>query len=155
MQAKTKADVVKLSKAPALFVRFKSNRCPHCIDSQPEWDSMINLLEGYTLNPGCVVGEIESALADAFKATDSSGEPFNVNGFPAYEFFRKGTRLELEQPERDAASLLKALEGQGFIQRKSNNESTKNKKKIRRSTPTKKSKKGGYKKSRRNRRQRR
>jgi hypothetical protein len=154
MKAKTKADVVKMSRAPALFVRFKSNKCPHCIDSQPEWNSMVNLLKGYTLNPGCVVGEIESALTNAFNATDFSGEPFNVPGFPTYEFFRNGTRLELNQPERDAASLLKALEGQGFIQAKSNNKTT-TKHKLKRITPTKKSKKGGYKKSRRNRRQRR
>ena len=145
MKAKTKADVVKMSRAPALFVRFKSNQCGHCIDSQPEWDSMVNLLKGYTLNAGCVVGEIESALADAFKATNFSGEPFNVMGVPAYEFFRNGTRLEMQQPERDASSLLKVLESQGFIKGKSN--------KTKRST--KKNKKGGYRKSRRNRRQRR
>jgi hypothetical protein len=79
---------------------------------------MVKKLKGYTLAPGCVIGEIESRLSDGFQATNEDGTPFQVGGVPAYEFFENGKRIQLEQPGRDADSLLQALESQAFIQKK-------------------------------------
>jgi len=116
--ARTPSDVKKMSQAPRLFVRFKSDTCPHCVSSQPGWDAMVKKLQGYTLAPGCMVGEIESALADTFQGVNTDGTPFQVGPVPAYEFFENGKRVSLEPPGRDADALMHALKKQNFIRKK-------------------------------------
>jgi len=113
-------DVQKMNRAPYLFVRFKRDSCPHCIDSQPGWNDLAEKLKTHKLKNGYVVGEIEAEgdLMDAFKAMDSNGGPFSVGGVPAYEFFEKGIKKGTPSPGRDAASLFRALEEHGFIEKK-------------------------------------
>jgi len=119
LAARTPSDVQKMSRAPRLFVRFKSATCPHCVTSQPGWDGMVKKLQGYKLAPGCMVGEIESSLAHEFQATNPDGTPFQVGPVPAYEFFRNGKREPFDPPGRDAAALLHVLQSQRFLQKKS------------------------------------
>jgi hypothetical protein len=116
--ARTTSDVKKMSQAPKLFVRFKSDTCPHCVSSQPGWNAMVKKLNGYTMAPGCMVGEVESALADSFQGVNEDGSPFQVGPVPAYEFFVNGKRQPLEQPGRDADALLEALQSQQFLKKR-------------------------------------
>ena len=132
LAAKTPADVRKLSRATRLFVRFKSKTCPHCVTSQPGWDALVKKLNGHKLAPGCVVGEIESALAGDFQCRNEDGTPFQVGGVPAYEFFENGTCVPLEPPGRDAASLMQALQNQNFIDKKEKKGGSRRRKRSRR-----------------------
>ena len=115
---KSRGEVSKMNSAPAVFVRFKSDGCGHCVDSQPMWDDMIRQLSGYAVQPGCIIREVESAFSDAFKALGSDGTAFQIRGVPAYEFFRNGKQLALAPIGRDAGSLLAALQTQNFIKKK-------------------------------------
>jgi thiol-disulfide isomerase/thioredoxin len=117
MKAKTLSDVEKMNEAPKLFVRFKSDTCPHCVISQPDWDEFMKRLKKHKLVPGCVVGEIESALADSFKGTSYDGSPFQVQGVPAYELFRNGKQLRRKPPGRDPDSLMNVLKKEGFLRK--------------------------------------
>ena len=119
----TLADVDEMNKAPHLFVRFKSNNCGFCKDSQPEWDILSKMLSNLTLNPGCLVREIESEFTNAFKGKNADGTAFAVNGVPAYEYFKHGKRVEMPPPSRDAKSLLKLIKKKKFIKQKATRKS--------------------------------
>ena len=111
-------DVAKINNLPAVFIRFKSNSCPHCISSQGMWDNMVKQLSKFIIHPDCTICEIESEFSDAFKALNTDGTAFEVGGVPAYEFFRNGKQLEIAPVGREPAALLKALEKQKFIKKK-------------------------------------
>ena len=120
MKVTTRQDVKRMNNAPKLFVRFKSNTCPHCVNSQAGWDEMTRCVaKDYTMMPGCMLGEIESSFADTFQAKAFDGSPFQVQGVPAYELFKNGKQVKTVQPERDATSLLNALKKHKFIKPKS------------------------------------
>lgn len=125
-------DVEKMNKAPHLFVRFKSNDCGFCTESQPEWNILSNMLSNLTLNQGCLVREIESKFTNAFKGKNADGTAFVVNGVPAYEYFKHGKRVEMSPPNRDAKSLLKLLKKNKFIKQKSSRKSKRSRRKTRR-----------------------
>ena len=119
MKVTTRQDVKRMNNAPKLFVRFKSNMCPHCVNSQAGWDEMTRCVaKDYTMMPGCAIGEIESAFADSFQAKAVDGSPFQVQGVPAYEIFKNGKQVKTSPPERDAAGLLKVLKKHKFIKPK-------------------------------------
>jgi len=133
MKAKTRDDVEEMSQSPKLFVRFKSDLCPYCVESQPEWDELERQLETITLAPGCMVGEIDSKLSQLFQGVRSDGETFEVGGIPAYELFNDGKQVKMESPKRDAASLLALLKKHGFIAKKNGAKRPKRKSKRRKS----------------------
>jgi len=70
-----------------VFVRYRMDGCPYCVDSQPEWDALMTKIKnGYTVPPGMDIVEINSNVAEklGLNANDVA------TGYPSYAIVENG-----------------------------------------------------------------
>ena len=63
--------------------------CPHCKDAKPEWDKIINLLHGKTLNGKKII----VTKIDCVKNPDVA-KRLGINGYPTFKFNLDGRELD-------------------------------------------------------------
>ena len=119
-----------VNAADKLFCRFKMRGCPHCVNTQADWDSM-SALAGPALTPGAVLAEIEADMAPFFKARMGNGSKYTVESFPTYSFFKKGVFKGEAKNARTKGALLSVLKKRGFLKTKGTRKSKGKKKKTR------------------------
>jgi hypothetical protein len=82
-------------KNKIVVVRFKMENCIHCINSQPNWDNMIDKINSsYQLSPNTLISEIDSTVADEFvsrnNCTTEDNTPYVVSGYPEHVIIENG-----------------------------------------------------------------
>lgn len=97
---------------PNVFVRFKSNTCGYCINSQPEWDKACNRVKKKYNNPNVAMVEIESAFENDYNFFNKDGSPFSSAGYPEHVLFRNNVCVHKFNQERIADLFEKTLVNQ-------------------------------------------
>jgi hypothetical protein len=95
-----------------ILMRFVMEGCHFCVDSQPEWDSMIHTVKKrFKITPNTVISQIDSAFSDEIlskhKIRAQDQTPYSINGYPDYVVVMHGVATPHEK--RDQTSLIDAL----------------------------------------------
>jgi hypothetical protein len=80
-----------------VFVRYRMDECPYCVESQPEWDALMETIEKkYTVPPGIDIVEINSKVAEKLGLKDEHV----ATGYPSYAIVENGgaTVKKVEPP---------------------------------------------------------
>jgi len=118
------ADQVKKSGQTLLRVYWKD--CGACIQSQPDWQTVVDRVQN-TLHPNCLVCQVESSNLDTLNSVLDT--PLEVPSVPAYIHLIDGVRQPTE-PERSIPSLLAFLRKHQFVGPKSRARGRSNKRRL-------------------------
>ena len=75
--------MVHLARKKNILARFVMDGCPHCVNSQPEWDSFKSRYSG-----DMALAEIESSYLQHFQQMMTNRDPISVNGYPTIVMIR-------------------------------------------------------------------
>lgn len=80
---------------PKVFVRYKMDGCRYCVESQPEWDALMNKIKNeYSVPDGVDIVEIKSNVV-ARLGLNANDVP---SGFPSYAIVEDGVAKKLDPP---------------------------------------------------------
>jgi hypothetical protein len=118
-----------------ILMRFVMDGCHFCVDSQPEWDSMITTVKKrFKITPNNVISQIDSAFADEIisknKIRAQDNTPYSINGYPDYVVVINGVATPHEK--RDHVSLITTLLSNKMIVSKQKSKRKKRKQKQKR-----------------------
>ena len=102
--------MVHLARKKNILARFVMDGCPHCVNSQPEWNDFTSRYSG-----DMALAEIESSYLKHFQQMMTNRDPISVNGFPTIVMIRDSK-----------VSIVPSL--QGIKKRKTKNKTKKTKK---------------------------
>ena len=92
-----------LKNKKKILVRFIMDGCPHCVDSQDNWDNA----EPTQMSSDDAIAEIESSFVEDFKKT--IGRNVNIDGYPSILLIHpNGIHVHTT---RDTASIIKLIKG--------------------------------------------
>ena len=75
--------MVHLARKKNILARFVMDGCPHCVNSQPEWDSFKSRYSG-----DMALAEIESSYLQHFQQMMTRSDPIHVKGYPSIIMIR-------------------------------------------------------------------
>ena len=109
-------DAKKVNNAEKVFLRFKMEGCPWCVDSEPAWKQMCSKVEDH-LSPNSLIAEMKDDVMPQMQSMMNLD--FFPTSFPSHVIFINGKR-QTEEADRSLEGLIQTLQKYDMLNQEKN-----------------------------------
>lgn len=116
VKLQSKDDAKKVNNAEKVFLRFKMEGCPWCVDSEPAWKQMCTKVDDQ-LSPNSLIAEMTDDVMPQMQ--NMMNLDFFPQSFPSHVIFINGKR-QTEETDRSLEGLMQTLQKYGMLNQERN-----------------------------------
>jgi len=109
-------DAKRVNNAEKVFLRFKMEGCPWCVDSEPAWEKMCTKVDDH-LSPDSLIAEMKDNVMPQMQ--NVMNLDYFPETFPSHVIFINGKR-QTEESDRSLEGLVQSLQKYGMLKQEQN-----------------------------------